>query len=245
MTVEHYQILLDRGWRRSGTTLYKPNLLASCCAQYTVRLDSAEFHSTKDQRQCINRLNKHILGEPYIKTAARIYPLSRDQAKRRDTDFDLVSRVHESEKSHLPTINSKPAQTLEPAHNFVVTLESNEYTEEKYAIFENYQRIVHHEKPEDISKRGFKGFLCTSPLPNSLSPHGKRYGSYHQCYRIDGVLVAIGVLDLLPHCVSGVYFLYHESVHQYSFGKVGALREIALAKEEGYRYWYAGFYIHR
>jgi len=38
--------------------------------------------------------------------------------------------------------------------------------------------------------------------------------------------------------------MYHESVHTHGFGKLGALREIAFAREEGYRYWYAGFYIH-
>jgi arginine-tRNA-protein transferase len=38
--------------------------------------------------------------------------------------------------------------------------------------------------------------------------------------------------------------MYHESVHEHALGKVGALREIALAKEEGYNWWYAGFYIH-
>jgi arginine-tRNA-protein transferase len=52
------------------------------------------------------------------------------------------------------------------------------------------------------------------------------------------------VLDLLPKCVSAVYFMYHEDVHTHGFGKLGALREIALAKEDGYQYWYAGFYIH-
>ncbi len=64
------------------------------------------------------------------------------------------------------------------------------------------------------------------------------------CYRLDGKLVAIGVLDLLPTCVSSVYFLYHESIHKYNPGKLGALREIALAAEQGYRWWYAGYYIH-
>jgi len=48
----------------------------------------------------------------------------------------------------------------------------------------------------------------------------------------------------LPQCVSAVYFMYHDSVNQFSFGKMGALREIALAKEQGYKWWYAGFYIH-
>lgn len=39
--------------------------------------------------------------------------------------------------------------------------------------------------------------------------HGKekKIGSYHQCYRLDGKLVALGVLDLLPHCVSSVYLM--------------------------------------
>jgi len=72
----------------------------------------------------------------------------------------------------------------------------------------------------------------------------RRLGSYHQCYRVDGKLVAIGVLDLLPTCVSAVYFLYHESIHTHNPGKLGALREIALALEGGYRWWYPGYYIH-
>ncbi|SZF04013.1 unnamed protein product [Blumeria hordei] len=54
----------------------------------------------------------------------------------------------------------------------------------------------------------------------------------------------MGVLDLLPHAVSAVYFMYHESVNDFGFGKLGAMREIAMAKELGYRWWYAGFYIH-
>lgn len=79
-----------------------------------------------------------------------------------------------------------------------------------------------------------------------LGPDGKRrpLGSYHQCYRLDGKLVAIGVLDLLPDCVSSVYFLYDDSIQTYMPGKLGALHEISLAYEEGYRWWYPGFYIH-
>lgn len=235
-----YQCLLNRGWRRSGSLLYKPDQLASCCPQYTIRLDSELFHASKDQRQALNRFNKHILGDSYIKDTARFYPRSREQAKKRNTDFDLVERVHEGEKGHLKT-------PPEPSYSLTVTLEPDEFTEEKYVLFENYQRLVHHEPPHRISRPGFKKFLCNSPLPRSAEKFDgreRRLGSYHQCYRIDGTLVAIGVLDLLPQCVSAVYFIYHESVHQHGLGKVGALREIALAKEEGYKWWYAGFYIH-
>jgi hypothetical protein len=54
----------------------------------------------------------------------------------------------------------------------------------------------------------------------------------------------MGVLDLLPHCVSGVYFLYHSDFEKYHFGKMSAVREAALALEKGYQYYYMGFYIH-
>ncbi|KUJ18122.1 arginine-tRNA-protein transferase-like protein 1 [Mollisia scopiformis] len=240
LTPDFYQSLLNRGWRRSGSLLYKPDLRASCCPQYTLRLDSNSFHASKDQRQTLNRFTKFLLGDAYIKDAAKLYPRSREHAKKRDTEFDLVERVHEGEKEYL---KSPP----EPAHALVVTLEPDTYTDEKYQLFENYQRLVHHEPPSRISKSGFKSFICSSPLPRSkvmINNHERSLGSYHQCYRIDGKLIAIGVLDLLPQCVSAVYFMYHESVHQHGFGKLGGLREIAMAKEEGYKWWYAGFYIH-
>ncbi|KAF2190853.1 hypothetical protein K469DRAFT_733482 [Zopfia rhizophila CBS 207.26] len=54
----------------------------------------------------------------------------------------------------------------------------------------------------------------------------------------------MGVLDLLPHCVSGVYLLYHSDFEKWSFGKLSALREAALALEDGYKYYYMGYYIH-
>lgn len=135
-----------------------------------------------------------------------------------------------------------------PDHRFTVTLEPDEFTEEKYLIFENYQRIVHREGPDKISREGFKRFLCNSPLKRETvedeDGSQRQVGSYHQCYWLDGKLVAIGVLDMLPHAVSSVYFLYHESFHLHNPGKLSALREIALAREGGYRWWYPGFYIH-
>lgn len=153
----------------------------------------------------------------------------------------MIERVHEAEahQSNSP---------LQPAHQFEVTLERDDFTEEKYRVFENYQHMVHGEELWSITRRGFKRFLCDSPIrpATHTGPDGQetKVGSYHQCYRLDGKLVAVGVLDLLPHAVSAVYFMYHESIHKHQPGKLGALREIALAIEGGYRYWYPGYYIH-
>ncbi|KAK4038694.1 arginine-tRNA-protein transferase [Parachaetomium inaequale] len=243
LTPAFYQKLVNRCWRRSGTLLYRPNQKHSCCPHYTLRLDSTQFKPTKDQRQAVNRFNRHIIGDAYASEAARLHPRSRAEARRRHNVFDLVERVHEPEAEFL---KSPPS----PDHAFAVTLEPDTFTEEKYAIFENYQRVVHREPPDKISRHGFKRFLCNSPLSRGSTaaggPDGKArpLGSFHQCYRIDGKLVAVGVLDLLPDCVSAVYFLYHESIHWLNPGKLGALREIALAREAGYRWWYPGYYVH-
>ncbi|KAL2135232.1 hypothetical protein VTI74DRAFT_9324 [Chaetomium olivicolor] len=242
LTPAFYQKLVDRCWRRSGTLLYRPNQKHSCCPHYTLRLDSTEFKPTKDQRQAVNRFNRHILGDTYARDAARLHPRPRAEVRRRHNVFDLVERIHESEHQYL----KEPPPS--PAHVFTVTLEPDTFTEEKYGVFENYQRIVHREPPDKISRHGFERFLCNSPLTREtfVGPDGskRRLGSFHQCYRIDGKLVAVGVLDLLPDCVSAVYFLYHESIHWLNPGKLGALREIALAREAGYRWWYPGYYVH-
>lgn len=222
--------------------LYRPNQKRACCPHYTLRLDSDEFKPSRDQRHAVNRLNRFVIGEDYVKEAARHYPLTREQARARDSAFNLVDRIHEAEAEVLKSKNP-----LQPAHQFVVTLEPDTFTEEKYSVFENYQRVVHGEGPTSISRKGFKRFLCDSPVrAGTLTHDGKerQVGSFHQCYRLDGKLVAVGVLDLLPHAVSAVYFMYHESIHRHQPGKLGALREIALAIEGGYRYWYPGYYIH-
>ncbi|WFC99551.1 arginyltransferase [Malassezia yamatoensis] len=72
-----------------------------------------------------------------------------------------------------------------------------------------------------------------------------------------GKLIAVGVLDILPHCVSSVYFFYDPDYSHWQLGKIGALNEIALARRwnrngaDSLRYYYlgtsdshSGYYIH-
>ncbi len=74
---------------------------------------------------------------------------------------------------------------------------------------------VHGDTSEEITEAGFRRFLVDSPLvagtgaatdtggsisnpsPSSTLP----CGSYHMMYRVDGELVAVGVVDFLPLCV--------------------------------------------
>lgn len=153
--------------------------------------------------------------------------------------FELASAVHEAEEANIHA-DVEPR----PDHTLTATLEPDTITDEKYNLFRNYQQHVHHESPSEISRAGFKRFLCSSPIERRTDASGKKLGSYHHCYRLDGRLIAMSVLDLLPHAVSGVYFIYHSDFEKWSLGKLSALRETALALEGGYDYYYMGYYIH-
>jgi len=50
------------------------------------------------------------------------------------------------------------------------------------------------------------------------------YGSFHHHYVLDGKIIAVGVIDILPHCVSSVYFYYDPDYAFLSLGTYSALR---------------------
>jgi len=59
----------------------------------------------------------------------------------------------------------------------------------------------------------------------------------------------MAVLDILPSCVSSVYFMYDTTWERFSLGKLSAMREAALAKEiqifgaPEMNFLYMGFFI--
>ena len=65
---------------------------------------------------------------------------------------------------------------------------------------------------------------------------------------MDGELIAVGVIDILPSCISSVYFYYNPDYSFLSLGTYASLREIALIRQLSkscpqLKYYYLGFYI--
>lgn len=56
--------LLDRGWRRSGCYLYKPEMDKTCCPQYTIRLKASDFVPSKEQQRVSKRMQRYPQGAP-------------------------------------------------------------------------------------------------------------------------------------------------------------------------------------
>lgn len=75
------------------------------------------------------------------------------------------------------------------------------------------------------------------------------YGSFHQQYWLDNRLIAVAVIDILPQCISSVYFFYDPDFSFLSLGTYASLRELALTRElqkttPSLSNYYMGFYIH-
>ncbi|CAL1270381.1 unnamed protein product [Larinioides sclopetarius] len=114
-------------------------------------------------------------------------------------------------------------------------------------------------KPKTNESKSLEDFLH-EPLPSkpahklekqeaSSSSPEPSYGSYHQQYWLDGKLIAVAVLDILPYCLSSVYFYYDPDYSFLSLGTYAALREIAFTCElnkiyPDLQYYYMGYYIH-
>ena len=79
--------------------------------------------------------------------------------------------------------------------------------EESYMVYSNYQQQIHGDPPSECDMRTFAMFLCDSPLL-PREEKGVVLGAFHQQYIVDGRIVAVGVIDILPSCVSSVYFYY-------------------------------------
>ncbi|KAG7351981.1 arginyl-tRNA-protein transferase [Nitzschia inconspicua] len=71
-------------------------------------------------------------------------------------------------------------------------------------------------------------------------------GLYHQHYRLGEMLIAVGVVDVLPAGLSSVYLFYHPtfSHNLVALGKYAILKEIEYARDIlKLPYYYLGYYI--
>ncbi|XP_038048103.1 arginyl-tRNA--protein transferase 1-like isoform X2 [Patiria miniata] len=122
---------------------------------------------------------------------------------------------------------------------------------ESHQVFAKYQKKIHNEPDDECQEEDFKRFLVDSPLREENLPGAPEcgYGSFHEHFLLDGKIIAVGVLDILPNCVSSVYFYYDPDYSFLSLGTYSALRELEflrLVHQESPKidHYYMGFYIH-
>ncbi|XP_054654003.1 arginyl-tRNA--protein transferase 1 isoform X5 [Dunckerocampus dactyliophorus] len=402
MTVQDYQDLIDRGWRRSGKYVYKPIMKKTCCPQYTIRCHATKFQPSKSHKKILKKMNKFISkgellkgpGDEHVEpmdsvcedagpreprleiTKSAITDIQKkvlecpaitevernevdvaptgSELPRKDPDSVADSRTatapkpgkgsdpnrppcrkakdlrkerrnqkeqlkHSSVGVSSTLITSPPSHTLtnqpktledflteicpdssshclevrlvrsnppcpqfkasfdasyqvyklyqmaihkdppdKPSESQVrlvaVSFEDPQFTasyQQSAALYARYQMAIHGDGPSECSESEFRRFLCDSPLEAEYSTDGPEmgYGSFHQQYWLDGQMVAVGVIDILPTCVSSVYLYYHPDFASLSLGSYSALREIAFTRQlqkqsPKLSHYYLGFYIY-
>ncbi|XP_071236609.1 arginyl-tRNA--protein transferase 1 isoform X2 [Salvelinus alpinus] len=384
MTVQDYQDLIDRGWRRSGKYVYKPIMNKTCCPQYTIRCHALNFQPSKTHKKILKKMSKFLskgempteqgdalgllslnhdplfsvhrclpvhskrlgestevsnLGEPMdslceegglhgpakvchpevaspVVTAilteegdttpvefetARKDPVSVPDGRgpestpkpgvgadpgrplcRKAKELRKARRLQKEQKRQVgggvpASVTSNPATPVQlnqpkaleefineslpdsPLHHLEVRLvpvndDDPQFMatyEQSAALYARYQMAVHGDTPSECNESEFRRFLCDSPLEMEMSPDGPAagYGSFHQQYWLDGRIVAVGVVDVLPTCVSSVYLYYHPDFASLSLGSYSALREVAFTRQLQKQspklcFYYLGFYIH-
>lgn len=267
MTVEDYEALMLRGWRRCGTYFYKPSMHKTCCPCYTIRLHVNDVTLTKSQRKVLRTMSKYItMGDNPRETEDAAHIDSNDNAGDKNDSLSC-------EEKAKPAAKKRRELTLD--------MELASFTQEKYNLYRRYQVDVHKDKPSEVNERGFTRFLVESSLnkknarnniqkgtravaalrscdveriwsssdPTAFSdvisePFPFEFGTYHQLYRLDGELIAVGVNDILPSGLSSVYLYYNNDFRNLVLGKFTAIKEIEFCRRFQLPYYYMGFYIH-
>lgn len=232
MSVQMYDKLCNNGFRRSGTFLYKPDLLRSCCRLFTIRTTPDQVILTKDLKSCVKRFRKYI-------------GVASDTSKK-NQPFNYIDTILNAQ------IQSK---------QFYTRFEPATFTKEKYQLFAKYQEHVHNDfKHSEAGFKRFLcdspfddniiqgtdeeweslNNIFTSK-ENKLKPH--RLGPAHECYYFDDKLIAIGVIDFMPSGISSVYFIWDPDYKHWSLGKLSALKELTLLSQMGLPYYYLGYYV--
>ncbi|GFQ02512.1 arginyl-tRNA--protein transferase 1 [Phtheirospermum japonicum] len=115
---------------------------------------------------------------------------------------------------------------------FEIRLKKSSFDDEEYSLYRKYQLKVHNDTPDHVSESSYKRFLVDTPLVH-VPPGGDHasppcgFGSFHQQYVVDGKLIAVGVVDILPKCLSSKYLFWDPDFAFLSLGKYSALEEIS------------------
>ncbi|XP_016986185.1 arginyl-tRNA--protein transferase 1 isoform X1 [Drosophila rhopaloa] len=180
--------------------------------------------------------------------------LERRQAKLGDSASTSTSTKSLSQEKSLRDFLSSDSETNK--HQLKIVLVASSDTQRTcadavIALYRKYQVTIHNDNPARLTLASMQRFLVKSPLKNEKPSDGPEmgYGSFHQQYWLDDKLIAVGVIDILPACVSSVYFFYDPDYSFLSLGTYGSLREIDLVQTiaehvPALKYYYMGFYIH-
>ena len=206
--------------------------------------------------------------EKEIKNEIKIEPNKNEKIKVKKMKIEKKGNIKEKKEKYnfdyFPEIVNEPEIYLPLKHNYTLELTDKiQMNEEKFKVYKKYQMNIHKEKQSEVTKSGYndswglsnlvdnKGIKFPEDLATKIKHpeiYPKKYGCYNLIHRIDGKIVAVGIVDILPTYLSSVY-LYYDTDYQFlDLGVVTAILEIEWARsfhdliDKNFKYYTLGFY---
>lgn len=251
MSCSRYGKLIDQGFRRLGCFVYKGDMLRGCCRMYTIRTDISRLKITKEHRHAVNRFGRAIADRP-------------KETGQRNASFDLSLLIHAEQASSRFHTRYEPSKAtrekLELYQKYQTTVHNDdpeEVTLDQFNLFLCHTPFPNAEVyGEDDDEWDYlnswvqdwepENRYKTEGIDELGKPYKKpprRIGPTHECYYLDGKLIAFSVLDFLPVGLSSVYFVWDPDYAHLSLGTILALREIQMCDELGLGPYYLGYYL--
>ncbi|XP_065408412.1 arginyl-tRNA--protein transferase 1 isoform X14 [Chrysemys picta bellii] len=116
MTVQDYQDLIDRGWRRSGKYVYKPIMNQTCCPQYTIRCQPLHFQPSKSHKKVLKKMLKFLAKGDSSKVAGDEEPMDSHREDAIACSFVLKNESDISQ-SELKPLSVEETERVETEDN--------------------------------------------------------------------------------------------------------------------------------
>jgi arginyl-tRNA--protein-N-Asp/Glu arginylyltransferase len=150
-------------------------------------------------------------------TSNELEPTTKKKKSRNDvntTTTSISNTTNTVSSSSSATVTATSTVSSERKKRiFEVKQVPATFDPEAYALYVKYQRTIHKEVDKEHTEKGYTRFLCNAPFPATGWNGDTTYGAFHHHYRIDGKLIAVGVVDILPTCLSSVYLIYDTVMH--------------------------------
>eukprot|EP01080_Neovahlkampfia_damariscottae_P010626 gene10626-3249_t len=129
------------------------------------------------------------------------------------------------------------------------------FKQEEFELYQKYQMKIHRERKEDVTIKRYTNFLGESPIQYDTNPFWTggplnfKYGSFHLQYILDGQLIAVSDIDILPFGISSNYHFYDPDFSFLSLGVFSVMKECELIQTYScftpeFKYYYLGSYVH-
>ena len=194
--------------------------------------------------------------------------IEQNEKKEKQNKKDKKEKLKEIKEKYtfdyFPLCVNEPEIYLPLKHVYTLELTDKiQMSDERHKVYKKYQMNIHKDSEFEASQSRYNRSWGTDnltdnigiKLPEDLASktkhpelYPKKYGCYNLIHRIDGKIVAVGIIDILPTTLSSVYLYYDTDYKFLDLGVLTAVLEIEYAKsfhdliDKNFKYYTMGFY---